>query len=91
LKFESNSRLDRIEACGFFGCFSLKSICLPSSFAIIGESFFYGRQSLSLETFGSGRKDSSLACFTLGHALSILIFKSDRKLDRIGTDAFFGC
>jgi hypothetical protein len=51
LTFEAGSKLQRIETLAFFGCSSLKSICLPASVTEIGGGAFCksGIREISLE------------------------------------------
>jgi hypothetical protein len=74
IKFESNSRLTRIESEAFYGS-SLQSILIPSNVEILGSRCFSHCGSLSSITFGSNSRLTRIESEAFSHSSfqSILI------------------
>jgi hypothetical protein len=53
VRFESNSKLSRLEPCTFYCCSSLSSICIPSGVEVIAERCFSECINLSTVIFES--------------------------------------
>jgi hypothetical protein len=69
--FEAGSRLSRIESWAFHSCFSLSSICIPSSVETLGRDCFSWCTKLSAATFETGSKLSHIESGTFQSCSSL--------------------
>jgi hypothetical protein len=59
VRFESGSKLARIESKAFANCSSLSSICIPSSIEVLSRGCFFQCTGLSSVAFELGSRFSS--------------------------------
>jgi hypothetical protein len=81
--FEFGSRLTEIEAYEFCICFSLRSICIPSSVAILCENCFIECTSLCSLTFEFGSKLTQIQHRALSGCTSLRALYCPRLLQEI--------
>lgn len=75
----------------FRGCAALKSLSIPAYVVSIGETSFYGCESMETLTFEAGCKLTSIPANAFGACTSLKKVEIPTGIKSIGDAAFFGC
>jgi hypothetical protein len=90
LTFESNSKLDRIEALSFSNCSSLTSISIPSSVTFLGNSCFSNCRLLSTLIFESNCQLDRIESGAFHGCLSLKLISVPSSVRFFGEGWFIG-
>lgn len=75
----------------FRGCVALKSVSVPAYVVSLGETAFYGCESMTALTFEAGCKLTELPANVFGACTALKKVEIPAGIKRIGEAAFFGC